>query len=192
MDELELAKEHMEHAAHGGGHEEAVPHGRRAAVAIAALAAALAICEFQAKDAQVASLTRFISASDTWSQYQAKSIRRGTFIQSAEVLESLPNAADAAVAAKAASARANADRMASEPGADGMEQLAGRAHELEHERDHEAHRQHGLELASSGLQLAIVIASVSVVTRIGALLLAAGVLGAVAAVYAVAAATSLV
>lgn len=193
MDDLDLAKEHIEHAAHGHAEgQAAVPHARRAAIVIAVLAAALAICEFQAKDAQVASLTRFIAASDTWAEYQAKSDRRSTFAQSAEVLDSLANAADPAVRQRATAARANADRMKSEPGADGMEQLADKAHELERERDHEAHRQHGLELASSGLQLAIVLASVSVVTGIGALLLGALGFGAAAAAYALLAALSLV
>lgn len=194
MNNLELAKEHIEHAghqAHGAAHE-AVPHGRRAAIVIAVLAAALAICELQAKKAQVGTLTRFIAASDTWAQYQAKSDRRTTYSQTADVLDSLPSAADPTVHDRIAAARKSAERMRSDPGADGMEQLSTRARGLERERDVHAERQERLEVASGGLQLAIVLTSVSVVTEIGMLLLVGGGLGLASAAYALAVALSLI
>jgi hypothetical protein len=74
--------------------------------------------------------------------------------------------------------------MRTEPGKDGMEQLAAKATEREHERDHEGHRYHGLEVASGGLQLAIVLASVSVITSLLPLLVGAGLLGVASAGYA--------
>ena len=117
---------------------------------IAALAAALAICELEAKDAQVAYLTRHIEASDAWAQYQGKSDRRVTYAAGAELLASLPNAGDAAVQQRIAAARHDAQRMKSEPGADGMDQLAAKAHGIEHERDHEAHRQRGWSWPAAG------------------------------------------
>jgi len=82
--------------------------------------------------------------------------------------------------------------MQSEPGKDGMEQLAVRAHDQEHVRDHEQHRHHGLEIASGGLQLSIVLVSVSVVTGIGAFLVGGGLLGVAAAVYGLLASFSVV
>ncbi len=181
--------EHIEHAAHG---HEIAPAARRAAIIIAVLAAALAITEFAAKGAQVAYLTDHIAASDTWTQYQAKAVRRTTYDEMAGVLGSLPNAAEAEVQKRAATARAAADRMRSEPGADGMEQLAARAHELEHERDHALHRTHGLETASGGLQIAIVLASISVVTGARMLMTGGIVLGLASALYALLASQSLV
>src|ERR1700710_2972834 len=98
-------------------------------------------------------------------------------------LLALPDASNPAVAKGIAEASANADRMQSEPGKDGMEQLAARAHAQEHVRDHEQHRHHGLEIASGGLQLSIVLVSVSVVTGIGAFLVGGGLLGVAEAVY---------
>jgi hypothetical protein len=178
---MEFAHEKLEHAVHEHG---AGPQARIAAVIIAVLAGALAVTEFGAKDAQTAYLAHHIAASDTWNQYQAKSARRVTYTATADVLESLPGASEAAVRSRIDAARANAERMRSEPGADGMEQLAARATGREHERDHEAHRYHGLELASSGLQLAIVLASISVVTAFSPLLAGAGLLGLASAGYA--------
>ena len=182
MSELEMAQEGLEHAAHEHAHGS-VPHAKRAAVVIAGLAACLAICETAAKDAQTAFLTHHIAASDIWTQYQAKSGRRATLDATANVLSSLPEASGPAVAKRIADARADASRMRSEPGQDGMEQLAERAHAQEHKRDHEGHRHHGLEIASAGLQLSIVLVSVSVVTSTVAFLFGGGLLGVIATCY---------
>ena len=182
MSELELAQESLERAAHE--HEKGgVPHAKKAAIVIATLAACLAICETAAKDAQTAFLTNHIAASDIWAQYQAKSGRWVTLKATADIISSLPEASGPEVSKRIADAHAGADRMQSEPGKDGMEQLATRAHDREHERDHEGHRHHGLEIASGGLQLAIVLASVSVVTGMVALLIGGSFLGGAAAVY---------
>lgn len=182
MSDLEMAQDGMEKAAHEHEHG-GVPHARRAAIVIAVLAAMLAVAENGAKDAQTGSLSGHIAASDDWAQYQAKSIRRTVLTQTADLLEALPNAADPKLAARATAARQEADRMRSEPGADGMEQLAARAHASEHGRDHDMHRYHGLETASGGLQLAIVLVTVSVVTGVSTLMVGGGVLGLLAAAY---------
>jgi hypothetical protein len=196
MSEFEHAQEHLEHAA-----REHAEHGHggtshsRAAVVIAILAAALALTEFAAKDAQTGYLTNHIAASDTWAQYQAKSVRRTILTSEAELLASLPASNDPAVqkriADAQANAQANADRMRSEPGSDGMEQLAEKAHEQEHLRDHEMHRTHTLEIASGGLQIAIVLASVSVVIDLPLFLIASIVLGLASAIYGLAGGLSL-
>ena len=190
MSELELAQDGLEKAAHAHEHG-GVPHARRAAIVIAVLAAVLAVTENAAKDAQTAYLSDHIVASDTWAQYQAKSVRRTVLSQTADLLEAAPNGSEPAVAARAAVARKEADRMRSEPGADGMEQLAARAHDREHDRDHEMHRYHGLEMGSGGLQLAIVLVTVSVVTGTSALMLGGGLLGVIAAGYGLLAALAL-
>jgi hypothetical protein len=196
MSEFEHAQEHLEHAAH-----EHAEHGHggtshsRAAVVIAILAAALALTEFAAKDAQTGYLTNHIAASDTWAQYQAKSVRRTILTSEAELLASLPASNDPAVQKavqkRIADASASADRMRSEPGGDGMEQLTEKAHEQEHVRDHEMHRTHTLEIASGGLQIAIVLASVSVVIDLPLFLIASIVLGLASAIYGLAGGLSL-
>ena len=177
-DEFEQANEHLEHAAHGA-------HGKahaRTAIIIAVMAAALALTEFAAKDAQIGSLTNHIAASDTWAQYQAKSVRRTVLTSEAELLESL-STTDPVIKKRIADAQANADRMRSEPGADGMQQLAEKAHAQEHLRDHQLHRTHTLEIASGGLQIAIVLASISVVIDLPLFLMVSIVLGLGSAIY---------
>lgn len=159
MSEFEEVHEHLEHVAH---EHKSAAH-TRTAIIIAIMAAALAITEFAAKDAQTSFLTNHIASSDTWAQYQAKSIRRTVLSSEAELLESPSTTTDPVIKKRIADALANADRMRSEPGADGMEQLSEKAHAQEHLRDHQMHRTHMLELAGGGLQIAIVLASISVV-----------------------------
>jgi hypothetical protein len=179
-EEFEQAHEHLEHAAHGHsgkGHA-------RTAVIIAVMAAALALTEFAAKDAQTSYLTNHIAASDTWAQYQAKAARRTVLTSEAEVLQSLPASTDPAVQKRIADSVASAARMRSEPGSDGMDQLAEKAKEQEHLRDHAMHRTHGLEIASGGLQISIVLASISVVIDLPLFMMASVLLGLVSAIYA--------
>jgi len=179
-DEFEHAQEHLEHAAHEHGNAHT-----RAAILIGIMAAALALTEFAAKDAQTSYLTNHIAASDTWAQYQAKSVRRTVLSSEAAVLESLPSSSAPAVKKEIADALANAYRMHSEPGADGMEQLSEKAHEQEHVRDHQMHRTHTLEIASGGLQIAIVLASISVVINLPIFMIISVVLGLASGLYAV-------
>jgi hypothetical protein len=185
-EEFEHAQEHLEHSTHNSkGHT-------RAALIIAVMAAALALIEFAAKNAQTNYLTNHIAASDTWAQYQAKSVRRTVLTSEAEMLESLPGANESAAQQRIADALANAGRMRSEPGADGMQQLAEKAHLQEHLRDHEMHRTHALEVASGGLQISIVLASISVLIDLPLFMAASGVLGLVSALYGLLGALSMV
>lgn len=181
-EQFEQANEHLEHAAHEHGHS--MSH-TRAAIIIGIMAAVLAITEFVAKDASSSYMTNHIAASDTWAQYQAKSVRRTILTAQADLLETLPGASSPEVQKHIADARANAERMRSEPGADGMEQLSEKAHEQEHERDHEMHRNHMLEIASGGLQIAIVLASISVVINLPAFMLVSVIVGCASVIYAV-------
>ena len=187
---IDYAKEHLEHTAHE--HPAPPSFSRLAAVIIAVLAAILAIAEFGAKDAQTAFLADHIAASDIWAEYQAKSVRRAAYMNTADTLASLPNAADPAVQARAQAARANAERMQSEPGRGGMKELDAKAQRFEHDRDHASHRYHGLEIATGLLQLAIVLASVSVVTGLMPVLIVGCLLGAGSAVYALLAGLALI
>jgi hypothetical protein len=181
-EQFEEASEHLEHAAHEHGHS--MSH-TRAAILIGIMAALLAITEFAAKDASSNYLTNHIAASDTWAQFQAKSVRRTILTAQADLLETLPGAGSPEVQKRIAAARANAERMGSEPGADGMEQLSEKAHEQEHERDHEMHRNHMLEIASGGLQIAIVLASISVVINLPAFMMVSVIVGCASVIYAV-------
>jgi hypothetical protein len=184
---IEVAKEHLEHAAHVGGHDDG--HARKTAMLVAVLAAALALSELGEKAAQNAYLTHHIQASDDWAFYQAKTIRMNMYAMFADTWESQPGMDPKKIAA----ARANFARMNDDPQAgDGRKQLSEKAKGSEAAREKAFHRYHFFEMAVGGLQISIVLASVSVVTRVAALALGAGVLGAAAAGFAILTATGAV
>jgi hypothetical protein len=161
-------------------------YARRIAILIAVLAAALALADMGEKGAQNAYLTHHIAVTDDWAFYQAKNMRATVWAAQAGVLANLPNAADAGPQAEIKRARDNEARMRDDPqGGDGMKQLGERAKGQEAERDAAFHRYHEFELVVGALQIAIVLASVSVVTRVTALALGAGVIGCIAAIYGV-------
>lgn len=178
---IEQAREGFEHA------HEASEHGgnsaRNVAILIAILAACLALTEMGEKAAQSNYLTHHIAVSDTYAFAQAKNIRRTGYLNSADVIESIPNLDDAA-RKRVERLRGEATRMADDPTTgEGAKQLTARAKEQEHERDHEFHVYHQFERATGALQIAIVLASVSIVTRIKTLTYAAAAIGGIAAIY---------
>ncbi len=189
MDNVEMAQESLEKA-HGHAHAaagEGAAMAKRAAVLVAVLAAVAVIVEMSANDAQTAYLADHVAASDLWTQYQAKSVRRTVLLQSADVLDGQGAAGAGAGEAggeRAARARSEAARMQSEPGHDGMEQLAERAHERERGREHEFALYEGFERGVRGLQIAIVLAGLFLVTRLGWLLGLGVALGGAGGLYA--------
>jgi hypothetical protein len=195
MDNVELAQESLEKA---HGHEHAPGHApvawnRQAAILIAMLAALAVLVEMSGNDAQTEFLAHYVSAVDTWAQYQAKSTRRVVLSEAADIMASTAGAAgDPAIRSRIETARNAAARMQSDPGKDGMEQLRTRAVAEEKLRDHELHRHEGLERGARGLQIAVVLAGLSIVTGAFWLFAAAGLLGAASAVYALLAGLSLI
>lgn len=187
VDPVETAHEQMEEAREAHGEKDPFP--RTMAVVVSFLAASLAISEIGAKSSQTAYLTHHIAASDTWNFYQAKNLRAVLRNSQAAVLESLPGAESAAVQERIKTARAEEARMRDEPESGdgkvsgGMKQLKATAEKLEDERDHAFHAYHGYEYTSGALEISIVLASVSVVTRMRALGVAAGAIGLIACVY---------
>ena len=167
---------HEAHHAHTQGDHSA----RNVGVLVSILAAALALAEVGEKSAQNEYLTRHIAVSDAWAFYQAKNLRGVVRGAEAELLESLPNAADPALQARVKTAREYEARMRDDPKGDGMKQLAEQARHEEEARAHAFHRYHGFELVVGALEIAIVLASVSIVTRMRALAVGAGAIGAIA------------
>jgi hypothetical protein len=182
VDVVETAHEQI-HAAHEM-HADADPWPRRMAVVVSFLAASLAVAGIGAKSTQTAYLTHHIAASDTWNFYQAKNLRATLRNSQVAMLESLPGADNPAIQEKIKTAQAEEARMRDEPGKDGMKQLRERAIEDEHERDHAFHKYHGYEYTTGALEISIVLASVSVVTRMRGLGYAAGAIGLLACVFA--------
>ncbi len=180
--------EHHEHAAHAAEHGN-----KRAALLIAILAAGLAICEQQAKHAEIGVSQSSVLAADAWNQYQAKSIRSAIAQDIAGLARTLepPGSADLAAAREKLLHQLAADQARYETDSqDGKAAVAQRAQDFERERDHELHRAHTYDNASAALQLGIVLATASVITGskllvrlallLGALGLGLGIVGAVA------------
>lgn len=186
VDPVETAQEQIEkaHEAAHELHEETDHWPRWMAVAVSCLAASLALVDLGAKSSQTAYLTHNISASDTWNAYQGKNLRANLWNTQAVLLESLPNAADPAIRERIKTAQSEAVRMRDEPEAgDGMKQLKAKAEDQEREREVAFHAYHGFEYTSSALEISIVLASVSVVTRVHALGIVATGIGMLAAGY---------
>ena len=184
---LERAHETIEHHA-----PHADPWARGVAILVSALAAVLALTEIGGKASQTAYLTHHVALSNDWAFYQAKNLRAVVRTSEADVLASLPNATDPSIQARIKEAKDYSARMRDDPaGGEGMKQLAATAQEEQTLRDEAAHRYHNYEYAVGALEIAIVLASVSVVTRIRAMAYGAGAIGAAAAALSLCIATNL-
>jgi hypothetical protein len=166
MDGIETATDSLERHKHLEEHPDA-HHARRMALLIGILAAALAIGEMGEKSAQNDYIAKQISVSDTWAFYQAKSIKADIAASQAATLAALATGNNATVNAMAKAAESRAAKELSDPaGNQGKAQLKQQALRQTDARNHQLERYHLLEIAVSALQIAIVLASVSVITDI--------------------------
>ena len=163
------AHESMEHAEHA---EHASGSNKNIALLIAVIALFLALSEMLGKGAQTESIAKNVEASNLWAFFQAKSIRR-TQIQTAAEQGKLTLGATTDEVAKAALTKQidiwekTAARYRSEPETgEGTEQLAKRAKDAEHARDEATDKYHHYEYASAMFQIAIVLASATIITGI--------------------------
>jgi hypothetical protein len=144
------------------GHVDEDAHGnRKAAILIAALAALLAISETLGKSAQTEAVTLTIRESDNWNYYQAKTTRQAV-VDSDNALIALLAASPArdALADKWAK---ESEHIQSDPDT-GREALRNRAESLQHQAREKLESYHRFELASAAFQIAIVLASATIVT----------------------------
>ena len=170
-------------AGHGHGHGD---HGGNKGVAllISVLALVLAFSETLGKAAQTSGLAYNIEASNLWAFFQAKTIRQTVLRTAAEELES-GNPGEAAKK-QVAKWKDTAQRYQSEPETgEGREQLASRAKEAEKKRDRAMAAYHHYELASAAVQIAIVLASASIIAEIMALAWIGAGLGVVGVLFCV-------
>jgi hypothetical protein len=179
MSEIHEAIEKAEEGEHGDG------FNRRIALVIAILALFLSFSETLGKGAQTEVVTKNIEASDLWSFFQAKDIRR-TVVNVAADQTGLLAAGLADPAAKAAADkqietwRHTAERYESDPKAgNGRKELEEKAKTAEEERDLSTAKYHHYELASAAFQIGIVLASAAVITGMVVLAWLAGALGVV-------------
>ena len=145
---------------------------KRIGILIAIMAAVLALVEAGGNNAAQDALRGTVELTDTWAFYQAKTIRKTTLETEARALELQaagmedgPKLKD--INAQIAEWRATASRYESDPqGGDGRKELMAKAAKIEVDRDDAAAANGIFDLSSSALQLAILLASVSVVTSI--------------------------
>jgi hypothetical protein len=173
------AQESMEQADHA---KEASSENKKIALLIAVIALCLALSETLGKGAQTESITKNVEASNLWAFFQAKSIRR-TVVQTAADGAKLGQSSAGDDAAKAALQKQiddwqkTAARYRSEPETgEGTEQLSERARHAEEERDLATAKYHHFELGSAAFQIAIVLASATIITGIIALAWISGLL----------------
>jgi hypothetical protein len=175
--------EHQEHAEHAAG-----LGNKRAALLIAVLAAALAICEQQGKHAEIAVQEQAILTADAWAQYQAKSIRAAVAEDIQRLASTLDRPADADLIALRAGVIKDLhdDQVHYDTGAqDGKVAIAARARAFDAARQNSLERDHTYDNAAAALELGIVLATASVITASKLLIRFAYVLGTVGIVLGV-------
>jgi hypothetical protein len=173
------AHESIEHAEHAG---HAASENKKIALLISVIALCLALSEMLGKGAQTESLSKNVEAANNWAFFQAKTIRR-TVVQTAAEQGRLTlgsvtdDATRAALQKQIDEWQKNAARYRSEPETnEGSEQLAARAKHAEEERDLAGAKYHHYEFASAAFQIAIVLASATIITGILALAWISGAL----------------
>ncbi len=158
-----------------GVHEGHVEGGdKRVALVIAVLALFLAIVETGGKSAQTHAITLNVESANLWSFFQARTVRQTTnnaAIAGADIQKLTTS--DATVQAKIeAQQKVWRDQVAGweSNGTDGRKELTVNARHAEEQRDHYMAQYHFLEYAAALLQVAIVIASATIITSIPSLL----------------------
>ena len=161
------AQESMEQADHA---KEASEENRNIALLIAGIALCLALSETLGKGAQTESISKNVEASNLWAFFQAKSIRHTTVQTAAEQAKlgigtAVDDATRAIVQKQIDDWQKTAERYRSDAkSGEGQEQLSERAKKAEEERDLATDKYHHFELASAAFQIAIVLASATIIT----------------------------
>ena len=160
-------------------------HGRRMALLIGILAAVLALSEMAERSSQNAYLAHNIAVANDYAFYQARQARALILTQTAELLQAVNPAPSAATQKQIADNEAEAKRI-TENGehGNGLKQIQARADAESQERDTALHRYEWYEIVTSALQIAIVLASVSVVIHWRPVAYVGAAMGAAAAVLA--------
>ena len=178
-----------------GGDDHAAENNRqknRTALTISIFAMVLAITSLGGSNAGKDITQENILAANTYAFYQAKSIRQTTLKVAAADMElqllrepAMNTAAKEATQKKIDDYKKTIDRYESEPDTkEGQKELMVRAKAHEAVRDHAIRQDPWFDYAEGGLQIAIVLLSVSIIGSIPALYFAGlglGLLGAVSA-----------
>ena len=152
------------------------PFEKRAAVTIAILAVALAVVGNKGDNARTDAIIKTNEASNQWAYFQAKGIKGSIATAQEELLTSLaPGSADARhaeIEKRIARLKADAERYKSE-----QEPIKKAAEEAEKEAEVGSSINDRCDHGSLAIQIAIVLASVSILARSQAFWIASIVLG---------------
>jgi len=159
---------------------------RLIAVYIAILAVALSICSVGGGNATKDATARNIEASNAWAFFQAKNIRRNDVRIEINELElrlatdpALTEAAKTAIQERLKQYREQEARLTSEPETgEGVKELMARGKVLEAQRDVAMRKDPYFDYGQALLQIAIVLASVAIITGGSVLLIVSGLLAA--------------
>jgi hypothetical protein len=156
---------------------------RRVAIYIAFLAVLLSICSVGGGNATKDSTRTNIQASDTWAFYQAKHQRETAYKLAADGLQlrlsepGLPDVTRKEIEKKLAAYNAEIAHLETDnQKGEGKKELAAKAKEFEKERDTALRQDPYFDYAEAFLQIAVVLASASIVLKNGSLLWGSGVL----------------
>ena len=157
-------------------------------VYIGVLAVMLAICSMGGGNAAKEMTLKHVEAANTWAFFQAKNMRRHVLRLQVDAFDlrlatekGLTEADKAAIAAKVADYRKQDEVLTKDPDKEpgkreGLDQLWDKGRALEAARDVAMRQDPYFDYAEAFLQIAIVLASVSLITRRGTLLLSASAL----------------
>jgi hypothetical protein len=187
MEASEAADQILELNEADGGKSADDKFRSRTALSIAVMAMLLAITSLGGGNAAEDIMNYNIQASDTWAFYQAKTIRKTNTELAADALETqlamsqnISPEQRQSVEKKIAEYRQNAARYESEPDkGEGRQELSKKAQSLTAQRDRAMQQDPNFDFAEALFQIAIVLASVSILATSRKILyvaLAAGVL----------------
>jgi hypothetical protein len=162
------------HAGAGHHHEHADAQSRQwVAIFISVLAVILAITSMAGSNATKDMVNANIIASDTYAFYQSKVIRQNDYRLAADELTAirasslwLPGEAATLIDQRLGAYKAAIDKYESEPATgEGKTELIARARKYEAIRDHAAQQDPYFDYAEALMQIAVVLASASIVAR---------------------------
>jgi hypothetical protein len=178
-------KEELTMSGHGHGAAHHDEGSKKIGLLIAILALVLAFSETLGKSAQTAALSYNIEAANLWGFFQGKTVR-STTVKTASEFAALDLArttdpkAREALEKQIAGWKKTVERYDSEPETnEGRKELIARARATEAKRDRVLASYHHYETASAAVQIAIVLASASIITNMVALVWIACGLGVV-------------
>lgn len=172
-----------------GGHGHLDASNKKVALLIAVFALALSLAETFAKSSQTGAISYNVEASNLWSFFQAKTIRMTVVRTAVEEVELGLAAVTDAAARSAVEKRLDgwkktAARYDSEPETgEGRKELMARALAAEKKRGRSLEQYHHFEVSSAAFQIAIVLASATVITGFAFLTWMAGGLGLIGAFF---------